>query len=291
MLKGIKFHYKLFVSFSIFVFIILTLSGIMFYIYTVSIIERNIADSQRQTTQKLQEQLDAMLSEMDSISLAVNSSDYIMSVLKNIPHDPENNYFDKNPRINDDVKSALYSFTALKPIDGRLSLISKDYDYTDLNNKFNNQIVTKEFIGSNPMISQFMASDKYKIFLPPHQDEWSLDKDIVFSLLRPIRDNYDIFGLVEISRNIKDIDNICTFKDTSKKNYVAIIDANRNLIYNNFGDKFKIDEKLIYNDIISSSTIGSYIINNAGEKTKVSASFSKLSNVNWTVIQLEDMET
>ena len=195
MLKGLKFHYKLFISFSIFVFVILTISGIIFYIYTVSIIEKNVADNQKRTTQKLQEQLDGMLSEMDQISLAVNSSDYIMSVLKNIPHDPENNYFDKNPRINDAVKSALYSYTALKPLNGRITLISKEYDYIDLNNKFNNQKLSKEFIKNIPRISQSMKSDKYKIFLPPHQDDWSIDKDIVFSIVRPIRDNYDTFGL------------------------------------------------------------------------------------------------
>ncbi len=290
MLKGLKFHYKLFISFSIFVFIILTVSGTLFYLYTVSIIEKNIEDNQKQTTQKLQEQLDAMLAEMDSISLAVNSSEYIMEVLRNIPQDPENNYFDKNPRINSAVKSALFSYMALKPIKGRITLLSREYDYIDLSNKFNNYIATKESMKDIPRISQSMASDKYKIFSAPHRDDWSVDRDTVFSVLRPIRDNYSTLGLVEISRNIQDINDICVSKDSSKKSYVAIYDENQKLIYHNFDEKFTVAGRLIYNDKMASSTFGSYAINDDLGKTTAIASFSRLSNANWTLVQLEDME-
>ena len=40
------------------------------------------------------------------------------------------------------------------------------------------------------------------------------------------------------------------------------LDENKNLIYNNFDERFKIDGKLIYNKKISDSSFGSYIINN-----------------------------
>lgn len=289
MLKRLGFHYKLFFSFSIFIFIILTVSGMIFYFYTLSIIEKNVVENQKQTTQKLQEQLDSLLYEMDRITIAVNSSNSIMDVLKNIPDNPDDNFFDKNPRIRDTVKDALYSFVSLKPLRGRLSLISRKFDYVDLTNKFNNQITSKDFVRGIPALNQMMMSDQYKIFIPPHQDEWSLDKDIVFSVARPMRDNYDVYGIVEISLSVKEINNISAFKDLNKKIYVAIYDQNNKLIYDNFGS-YKLDKEILYNKMIASSAYGSYIVNNEENKSKLIASFSRLSNVNWTVVQFEDME-
>ena len=289
MLKKLGFHYKLFFSFSIFVFIVLTVSGIIFYFYTLSIIEKNVAENQKQTTQKLQEQLDSLLYEMDRITIAVNSSNSIMAVLKNIPDDPSDNYFDKNPRIRDTVRDALYSFVSLKPLRGRLSLISREFDYVDLTNKFNNQITSKDFVKGMSEINKMMMSDQYKIFLPPHQDEWSMDEDIVFSVARPMRDNFDVYGIVEMSLSVEEIDNICDFKGSNKKIYVAIYDQNNKLIYDNL-DGSKLEKEALYNKMIASSAYGSYIVNNEENKSRLIASFSRLSNVNWTVVQFEDME-
>ena len=291
MFKRLKFHYKLFISFSIFIFIILFISGVIFYVYTVSIIEKNITDTQNRTTQKLQEQLDGLLSGMDKISISVNSSQYILDLLKNIPNDPENNYFDINIRANDAVKNALFSFISPSPIKGRISIITKNYDYTDLNNQLDSQLVTKEYIKKVSRVGEIMSSDQYKFFVPPHQDNWSANNSIVFSVDRPIRDNYNVYGLVEVSRSIQDIDNICNFKDADKKPNVAIFDDKENLIYDNFDSSYLMDKKLLYSGEIASSSFGSYIKSIPSSKTKLIASFSRLSIVNWTVVQFEDMKT
>lgn len=291
MLKRLKFQYKLFIPFSVLIFLIFAISGIIFYSYTVSVIEKNVADNQKQTIQKIQEQFDGLLSEMDRITIAVNSSEYIMDLLKNIPYDTENNYFDKNIRTNDAVKNILFSFISPRKITGRISLITKNYDYTDLSNKLDNQNVNKEYIGNVSWVHGVMASKQYKTFLPPHQDDWSENKGTVFSVVRPLRDNYDVFGLVEVSRDIQDIDNICTFKDSDKKANVIIFDDKGNLIYENFDTSDIKDKRLLYNDVISTLSIGSYEISLPSGKTNLIASFSRLSNINWTVVQFEDMET
>lgn len=291
MLKRLKFQYKLFIPFSVLLFLIFAISGIIFYSYTVSIIEKNVADNQKQTIQKIQEQFDELLSEMDRITIAVNSSEYIMDLLKNIPDDPENNYFDKNIRTNDAVKNILFSFISPRKITGRISLITKNYDYTGLSNKLDNQIVNKDYIENVSWVHEIITSKQYKTFLPPHQDDWSENKGAVFSVVRPLRDNFDVFGLVEVSRDIKDIDNICRFKDSDKKANVIIFDDKRNLIYQNFDISDIKDKRLLYNDVISSSSFGSYEINLPSGKTNLIASFSRLSNITWTVVQFEDMET
>jgi sensor histidine kinase YesM len=289
MFKRLRFHYKLFIFVSFFTFVILLASGFIFYFYTVSIINKNISENQKQTTQKLQEQLDSILDEMDRVSIAINSSQYIMDVLMNTPENTEDNFFDMNPKINSDVKNALFSYLLTKTINGRISLISKNYDYISLNNKFGNRQVTKEYIRSVTYIAELMASNQYKMYLPPHIDYWSTGNEMVFSLARPLRDSYGIYGLVEVSRDITEIDNIFSSKDISQSINICIFDDMENLIYSNFDENIGIDGNLLYNDEIGTSDFGSYTVNiNRGGK--LIASYSKLSNVNWTIVQFEDIE-
>lgn len=290
MLNRLKLHYKLFISFSIFILIVLLISGFIFYFYTTSIIEKNIAYTQKQTVQKLQEQLDSMLHSMDQYSIAVNSSRTIMKTLQNIPADNSDNYFDRYPRIGNLIKDELFSFTALQPIKGRIILISRYYDYADLNNKIDNEIVTKDYIKSISHIKNIMNSDKYKVFLSPHKDEWSTDKGLVISIDRPLRDNYQAYGLLEVSRDIDEIDKLCSFNDDSQKNYVAIFDDNKKMIYNNFDNEMKIDKKLVYNDRIAESSSGDYTFGNKFTGPYIS-SFSRLNNVNWTVVLIGNINS
>jgi two-component system, sensor histidine kinase YesM len=290
MLNRLKFHYKLFISFSIFILIILLISGFIFYFYTTSIIEKNIASTQKQTSQKLQEQLDSMLNDMDQYSIAVNSSKTIMQTLKNIPPITNENYFDRYPRMDNIIKDELFSFTALQPIKGRIILISRYYDYADLNNKIDNEIVTKDYIKSIPHIKSLMNSDKYKVFLAPHQDEWSIDKGLVISINRPIRDNYQVYGLLEVSRDIAEIDQLCSFKDNLQKKYVAIFDANKKMIYDNFDKDVKIDRSQVYNAVINKTSSGDYTFGNKFTGSYIS-SFSRLNKVNWTVVLIENLNS
>ena len=289
MLKKLRFQYRLFIFFSAFTFAILLISGIVFYSFTVSIIEKNISENQKQTTKKTQEQLDSILSEMDKITIAVNSSQYVMDILTKTPENTEDNYFDKNPKANGAIKSALFSYSLSKTIKGRISLITKNNDYIDLNNSVGNRVVTKEYIKKIKRVEEIMNSNKYKVFLPPHIDEWSIYNDEVFTVARPLRDNYGVYALVEVSRSIKEIDKICALENTSKNIYTCIFDENKNIIYDNFNDDKAIKKNILFNDIILSSQFGSYVVSAKGN-SKLIASYSRLSNVNWTIVQFEDME-
>ena len=287
MLERLRFQYKLFILFSVFALAILLISGFIFYFYAVSVIDKNISDTQKQTTQKLREQIDSVLDEMDRTSIAINSSQYIMNILKSTPENAEENYFDLNPRENSDMESALFSYLPDETIRGRISLISKNYDYVSLNNKVDNKQASKEYIRSIQTITDIMASNQYKVYLPPHVDFWSTDNSAVFSVIRPLRDIYGVYGLVEVDRDIGELDNILSSKDISRDVNVCIFDKSKKIIYNNFGNSSAIDKGRLYNNAIANSEFGSYTVNTDG--VKFIASYTKLSSVDWTVAQFENM--
>lgn len=85
MFKTLKYQYYVFISLSIAVLLILLTTNLVFYFYTESIIAKNVVQNKMQTTQKVQDQLDAVLNEINYISISVNASNYIQQVLRQIP--------------------------------------------------------------------------------------------------------------------------------------------------------------------------------------------------------------
>ncbi|QJD86956.1 cache domain-containing protein [Cohnella herbarum] len=190
MFKSLSYQKKIFLSLSVSLFIVLSLINMYFYFRMESIIESNVAQNKQQTTLKLQEQVDRVLNEMDKLSISINASDKIMNVLRDIPDDPSDNYFDENSELSRDIRNTLLSFTSLQPLKGRISIISLYGDYLGVSNKMDSRNVDKTHIRQMPEVRQYFTMKAYKLFLPPHPDEWSETGDTVFSIVRPLRDNY-----------------------------------------------------------------------------------------------------
>ncbi|UKS24637.1 histidine kinase [Paenibacillus sp. HWE-109] len=231
MFKSLRLQNKIFVYFSLFAFIIVSAINLLFYYYAESFVEGNAVTNKQQTTQKIQEQLDSMLEGMDKLSISVNASNYIMDTLARIPLSKNNNYFDENPGVSSQIKNILLSYTALQPLKERISLISKDGDYIEISNKMNSQQVTKEFIRRMPEFQEWMNSDMYKIWIPLHPDYWSADADLEISLVRPLRDNYQVLGLVVVSFNISELDRITSFRNAQSSSQILLCDGNQKVIY------------------------------------------------------------
>ena len=144
MLKRMKFQQRLFFWFGLVLITLLTAFSAIFYWYTGSILKENVAESQMRTVRIIRDQTDELLASMDRITIAVNSSEHMMKILKSIPAETGGHYFDEQVRINDEVKDLLYSFVAPDPIAGRISIITPNYDYTSLSNQFRNLSVERE---------------------------------------------------------------------------------------------------------------------------------------------------
>jgi two-component system sensor histidine kinase YesM len=140
-----------------------------------------------QTAQKIQEQLDLVLTQMDSLSISINASDFVMKLLENIPDEGEENYFDKLPGVSEELRNYLFALTALKPLKGRISIISKNNDYMDFSNRLDTQDITKSDVRYFDFVKKGMQTEQFKFFLPPHPDEWSSNGATVFSVVRLLR--------------------------------------------------------------------------------------------------------
>ncbi|NOU77028.1 HAMP domain-containing protein [Paenibacillus sp. LMG 31458] len=285
--KGMQFQFKLFISFSVLTCVLLSVSTGLFYFYTGSIVEKNVVVTQQHTVQKIQEQLDLLLAQIDNMTISVNSSDMIMNVLENIPEIPDENYFDTYPKISEEIRNYLFSLTALKPLNGRISIVSKYHDFLDFSNQSDTQNITKSDVRKFAFVKEAMQTDRYKFFLPPHQDEWTSKGKSVFSVVRPLRStNYEIQGLIEVSYNLEQIDRLFEVEGNSRVLQGAIFDQNQTLIYHNFNIDSSGD--WLHDDNLDTANYGNYKVKNPESHRNYLVTFNKLAAVDWSMLLLED---
>lgn len=286
--KKLQFHFKLFIGLASILFALLVVSSGLFYFYTGSIVETNIVSNQQHTVQKIQEQLDLVLTEMDNLTISVNASDYVMNTLKNITDLGEENYFDKYPRVSEELRNYLFSLTAIKTLKGRISIISKYSDYMDFSNRLDTQDITKHDVRNLDFFKEGMNTEQFKFFLPPHLDEWSLNGQSVFSIVRPLRDsNYEIQGLIEVSFNLDILMRLFEINNQTKELKGIIIDSNQQVIYNNLD--LTDEYKWLFHDSLINEKYGNYEVRNPQDGKSYVVAFYKPENYNWTILLLEDL--
>jgi two-component system sensor histidine kinase YesM len=286
MFKSLSYQKKIFLSLSLSLFVVFSLINVFFYYRMESIIGSNVAQNKQQTTLKLQEQVDRMLIEMDKLSISINASDRIMNVLRMIPNDPINNYFDEHSELSGDIRNTLLSFTSLQPLKGRISIISLYGDYLGVSNKMDSRNVDKNYIREMPEVQKYMNMKSFKQFLPPHPDEWSEAGDTVISLVRPLRDNYHVYGLVEISYNIKELEDIFYFKNSLTTGNVAINNSQQQVLFSTLNPNWHLSSEQVA-QIKLSSDFGH--MEWKADSNSYMVFYSKLATTDWNILVIEDM--
>ena len=186
--------------------------------------------------EKMRQQFDTEMDQLDHLSLSIFSSRQIQDVFLAINTDKGSDYFLNNPRIRDDVRSALFSFTALQPLTGRICLVSRAYDLVDLSNRQDTIPFTKDELASLVQSRKILLGDDKKVFLPPHAEPWSAKRTEVISVIRPLLDGDREYGLMEINQRMETLDWIWESREYSKPELVGLYDASGTLLFTNFSD-------------------------------------------------------
>ncbi|RKP54447.1 sensor histidine kinase [Cohnella endophytica] len=288
MFGSFSYQTKIFLALAAFLFAVLTIINVINYYRNESLIMNDLAQNKQQTTIKLQEQVDDMLKEMDKLSISVNASDSIMSVMKGISSDSDRNYFIEHPAISADVRNALLSFTSLQPLKGRISLVSRFGDYLDLSNKMDNIKADKSQIRLMPTFREYLGMEEYKRYLAPHPDSWSVSGERVVSVVRPLRDNYNVYGYVEISYAVKELENIFFFRNDLTFGNVLILGSDRSILFSSLSQaqerKFDDGARLT---MTLNGEFGHFQWRHSGTRQMVF--YSKLTSTDWNILLVEDL--
>ena len=183
---------------------------------------------------KMAEQLDGVLDQMNRLSISILASRRISDIMLGIPRDDRNNYFLVHPAIRYEVLNLLLSYTALKPLKGRICLVSDKGDLLDLSNQQDTLAFTKAELSRITATREAAMGDEPKALLPPGPEPWSSRHAAVIALVRRLQDAEQRYGWLEINEQVDSLGWIWESRGNATPARIGLYDMAGTLLYANF---------------------------------------------------------
>lgn len=207
MFKKLDFQKKIFISFSLIILLILFSSAYIFVNYNTSLLKENVETSSMDSLISIQNQLDDDLMGMDQMLKAAHASSDFKDLAFSIPESPLN-YFSQHAFETDTAHSILVSYLTTRDKYSTFVYVSQYYDALRISNSsYRTNILSKESISALPQVKEGLTTSQYQLYYPPHIDAWST-QDYVYSVVRPIRDTFHTYGILEYQKSVSDLDKL-----------------------------------------------------------------------------------
>lgn len=230
MFKKLDFQKKLFISFSLIILLILFSSAYIFVNYNTSLLKENLETSSMDSLISIQNQLDDDLMGMDQMLKAAHASPDFKDLAFSIPQSPLN-YFSQHAFETDTAHSILVSYLTTRDKYSTFVYVSQYYDSLRISNSsYKTNILSKESIAALPQVKEGLAASQYQLYYPPHIDAWS-SQDYVYSVVRPIRDTFHTYGVLEYQKSVSDLDKLVENAAISDIRQFSIIGENSSTYY------------------------------------------------------------
>jgi two-component system sensor histidine kinase YesM len=183
---------------------------------------------------KMAEQLDGVLDQMNRLSISILASRRISDIMQAIPRDDRNNYFLIHPATRYEVLNLLLSYTALKPLKGRICLVSDKGDLLDLSNQQDAMAFTKPELSRITVTREAALGDEPKALLPPGPEPWSSRHAAVIALVRRLQDAEQRYGWLEINEQVDSLKWIWESRGNATPARICLYDVTGTLLYANY---------------------------------------------------------
>jgi Predicted signal transduction protein with a C-terminal ATPase domain len=233
MFQKLSYQYKLYITFAIIFFVALFLSGIFFYHYNAALIHDNLEQSSMESLIVIHTRIDDCLEKMDDIIKNIHASTEFTDIAFHIP-EQQNNYFTKKPRIKARLNNIFLSSLISENLSTNINFVSRYYDYIGTYMKispYSKAVLSKKQISEINYVNEGMITKEYRIFIPPHVNEWLAEGQRVFSVVRPVRDNFYTYGILVINQDTEELEKLCTIKDMKEEYSIAILNEAGKLVF------------------------------------------------------------
>ena len=183
---------------------------------------------------KMAEELDGVLAEMNRLSVSILASRRIKDILLDIPRGGQGNYFLTHPATRYEVLDLLLSYTGLKPLRGRISLVSDNGDLIDLSNQQDALAFTKPEIAHIWEMREAALQGEPKALLPPAPEPWSRRHAQVITFVRRLRDTEQHYGWLEVNEQVESLRWIWESRGSAPPARIGLYDRAGTLLYANF---------------------------------------------------------
>ncbi len=297
MKKGMHFHTKLFINYSVIITVLIMFSLVACYFYISRLLENRAVENMSQLTQKTSEQLDGLLTGMDRIALYIVTNPVVRDIFSSMKtSDRQSNYFEQNIPENKKVYDILAPLNVPNDQFYRISLFDAYGNYFSMGIPDSVNAIHRRT--SSDYYTQWygtmLPSDKNRFIAISHQDFWSDDENLVFiSLLREIKDfdTYTSFGLVEVQQSYDKLKSILKLSN-EKDLKVYLFDKDGSIIfpYNSLNNNEERESADYYHSrILVNINDNTEFLNPQTRKHELLTYFtSNLSG--WTVVTVQTKE-
>lgn len=285
MFQKISYQLKLYLTFSILIIFILITCGTSFYQYNSRLLRKNLEKNSLESLNLFQSRVEDLLNNMDKILTRLHASHDFTKLVT--PAD-SSTYFSLHPSISSRMKHIFASTLTTESKNGSIRYISNHYESIGMRlvqNEYGDRPISSSELSEISYIKEGLSTNQYCLYLPPHSSPFSNKSEQVFSVVRPIRDTYHIFGILEYAINVSELNSLMSFANNEIIDDIILLDSNNQLLYSTL-KKNTSDISSLYKNQDLSKKEGYYY---KDKNTLMCYSHSELTG--WTILIRRNIHT
>lgn len=246
MKKQISYHYRLYLEVAAVILALLLFCVFFFFRHDSRVLRESVEKNTLESLTSLHTRLDDRLKGLDNVAKKIAASPDFLEIAREIP-EGEGNYFLRNPSVHTEVNNLLISNLVSEELGTNIHYVTRYLDnmgvYMQVD-PYDRAQVTKEKLRDFERIMEGLITKDYVLYQPPHKDEWTVGSELAVSIIRPVRNNFDTFGVLEVSQGREELDRMMTLAEFPDDYAVYILDGQGEVVYE-FGKELGIDERMI----------------------------------------------
>lgn len=227
--------------------ILLITIGLVGYIYKVVVSEMKVEDEQhfQLIAQKTTAQLDSFYYAMDHMAMQIAMNPKIIGIFRNMPQEPEVNYFKKNPLEEEKLERLLETYDINVNGGSKILLYNQEGDLCYFFGDEADCSEIREFFQGSAFtqIQEFFSQKgNSSFFRQPQSNVLEQREEAEYvAAVRPIGglSSGEPCGFVEVWEPVALLEEMMS--DIGEDNYIAILDQQQNVIYTSPGKSKSVD--------------------------------------------------
>ena len=228
-----NFQSKMSLVYLLFILILVVTLGIIIYISSVNMLEKNARDNLGVLVDKMSLQLDNLIRPMDFISLNLLSDGEFFSSIKTLAA-MDKSKVENHRFINDaymKINSALLNYTIGRDYYS-VNVFNTSGDVFSSNINFSKKNINYSAVIESIPWLELVKQNKGRIIISsPHQNPWGDSEDLVFSVTRTARGTDLDVGYIQVQEPYETLEKLFYVEEDSSISVLALTREN-NVLYN-----------------------------------------------------------
>ncbi len=233
MFKKNNLRTKLIISYAAIILASFFVISVFFYFYIRSYMRSNMEDNIVELSSGISSQLDSELANLDRIALGMLGNKDFIDALTALNNRPvyDTSFALEEYEFQKQVDRLIFTLNTPVFISPMVSVFQPEQGYYfGWSIEGLDQPYIGEVLGSIPWQNSVMELGGARAIIPPRQNEWTLEEDVVFSVARALMTSTGRYlGTLEVQQKFSHLEEICA--PVSDSRHTFVIDQNDSVIY------------------------------------------------------------